>query len=108
MANHFRDQVFPQDTAAKVALSPFLFPAYACLCVTDVALVNPVRGCQNVPDVVSPIWEWENQNWVVGKALLLPLKFIAIPPAAIGTALISEQFIRQAPSSTPCSQPPRK
>ena len=93
LANYFRDQVFPQDTAAKISLSPLLLPAYAILSVTDVTIINPVRGCENVPSVFKSIWQWQNEKPWLGSFALIPFKIIAIPPAAIGTAIFSEQFI---------------
>ncbi len=93
LANHFRDKVFPQDTAAKIALSPVLFPTYAVLSVTDIAIVNPIRGCENIPYTFQNIWQWQNERPWLGNFALIPFKIIAIPPAAIGTAMFSEQFI---------------
>ena len=93
LANHFRDKVFPQDSTAKIALSPILFPTYAILSVADVAIVNPVRGCENIPHVIKSIWEWQNDKPWLGNFALIPFKVIAIPPASIGTAIFSEQFI---------------
>ncbi len=94
-ANYFRDQVFPQETLPKVLLSPVLFPGYAVLSVVDIAVVNPVRGCANVPDSVSSVWNWQNEPTPGIGAALIPVKIIAIPPAALGTAIFSEQFIYQ-------------
>jgi hypothetical protein len=95
-AYYVRDNVFPQDTGAKIALSPVLLPAYVVLAVTDIMVVNPVRGARNVPSVVEDIWDWEKQNPWIGKGVLLPIKFVAIPAAAIGTVMFSEQFIKES------------
>ena len=93
LANYFRDEVFPEDETAKIALSPILLPTYGVLSVVDAAIVNPARGTKNVPKTVGTIWEWENKNWPVGYIALMPLKLIAIPPTALGITIFSEQFI---------------
>lgn len=92
LAYYMRDQVFPEDTASKIALAPVLLPAYVVCAVVDITMVNPVRGAANVPSTVTTIWEWENANPWVGRLALMPLKLIAIPLAAIGTVMFSEQF----------------
>lgn len=104
LANYLRDQVFPEDTATKVALSPVLLPAYATASVVDVAMINPTRGMSNVPEVVKNIWEWEDQHLWLGKGVLLPLKFIGIPLATIGTVIFSEQFIYEKTDSVPATE----
>ncbi|HPY74354.1 MAG: hypothetical protein KBC30_01855 [Planctomycetes bacterium] len=93
MSNYMRDNVFPTETTSKIIMSPILLPTYAVCCVADIVLVNPVRGCKNVPNVVSTIWQWENTNPWIGYGALAPVKIIAIPPAVVGTAIFSEQFI---------------
>ena len=98
LANYLRDRVFPQDTTTKVVMAPVLFPAYAVASIVDVVIINPVRGTKNVPKVVSSVWEWEDEPAWVGKGVLLPVKAVAIPLAALGTVMFSEQFIyEQAP-----------
>lgn len=93
LAHYFQNEVFPQDTTTKIVLSPLLFPAYAVCSVMDIAIINPARGCSNVPEVTSDIFAWPQNASGVTHALLMPLKIIAVPPAAIGTALFSEQFL---------------
>lgn len=99
LANHFRDKIFPQETTEKIALSPILFPTYAVLSVFDISIINPVRGCENVPQAIQSIWQWQNDRPWLGNFALIPFKVIAIPPAAIGTAIFSEQFIYNKSSS---------
>jgi hypothetical protein len=96
-----RDQVFPEDTASKIAMVPLLLPAYIVCAVVDTTMVNPVRGAHNVPGAVTTIWQWEDENPWIGKVALLPLKIIAIPPAVLGTVMFSEQFAysENAPSA---------
>ncbi len=104
LANYFRDQVFPQKTVSKVVLAPVLFPSYAVLSVVDIMIINPVRGCENVPNAASTIWNWPKDSPGTSAALI-PLKVIAIPIAALGTAMFSEQFLYQdTPSETPSLQ----
>ena len=93
LANYFRDKVFPQDTTAKVALAPLLFPSYAVLSVTDVIIINPILGAKNIPETTSSIWGWGNKNAWVGYVALMPVKIVAIPLGAIGTMMFSEQFL---------------
>lgn len=92
LANHFRDEVFPQDTTAKIALSPVLFSSYGILSVVDIVAINPVRGCSNIPKTSEAIWDWPEDSTTV-KYSTLPLKIVAIPVAALGTAIFSEQFL---------------
>ena len=93
LANYVRDHTFPEDTTSKIALSPILLPTYAVLSVTDIVIINPVRGCKNIPDTVNSIWKWQNEDAWIGKGVLLPFKLIATPITAIGTTIFSEQFI---------------
>lgn len=92
-ANYLRDHVFPEDTGTKLALSPILLPTYIITTAVDLSIVNPVRGAVNVPGVTKDIWEWGNKKPWLGYGVLLPVKLIAIPGAAIGTIMFSEQFI---------------
>jgi hypothetical protein len=92
-ANYFRDNVVPEDNTTKILLSPVLLPSYATLCVLDIALVNPIRGTQNVPSVSKAIWLWQNDPAWLGWGLLSPVKVAATPPAAVGTMIFSEQFV---------------
>ena len=92
-ANYLRDRVFPEDNTTKLALSPILLPTYIIGCVTDIAIVNPARGTLNVPQVSKQIWGWQNKEPWLGYGALLPVKLIAIPGAAVGTTMFSEQFI---------------
>lgn len=92
LANHFRDQVFPQDDTTKIALSPLLFPSYAVLSVVDIVLVNPVRGCANVPKTTETVWNWPEEDTNT-KYALMPFKLAAIPIADLGTIMFSEQFL---------------
>lgn len=104
MANYLRDHVFPQDTTAKIALSPILFPTYAVTSVLDVTLINPIRGTRNVPEVARTLWEWEDDPAWVGKGVLLPVKIVAIPLGALGTIMFSEQFLYEPSSPVKPSQ----
>ena len=101
LAYQMRDQVFPEDTATKIALSPILLPTYVVCAVTDMAIVNPVRGTKNIPDTATTIWNWENEQPWLGYGLLMPLKLVAIPPAALGTMMFSEQFASQDDAPEP-------
>ncbi|BBM85957.1 hypothetical protein [Candidatus Uabimicrobium amorphum] len=92
-ANYLRDNTFPKNDATKLALSPVLLPTYIVACVVDIALVNPARGTLNVPKVSKTIWGWQNREPWLGYGVLMPVKIIGIPLAAIGTTAMSEQFI---------------
>lgn len=92
-ANYLRDNTFPKSDATKLALSPVLLPTYIVACVIDITLVNPARGTRNVPKVSKTIWEWQNREPWIGYGALLPVKIIGIPLAAVGTTMMSEQFI---------------
>ena len=92
LSNTMRDEVFPKEAGTKLALSPILLPTYAVCCVLDVFIINPIRGCANIPSTCSSIWSWKNESPALGYGALLPVKLIAIPPAAIGTMMFSEQF----------------
>lgn len=94
-ANYLRDKVFPQETGTKLLLSPILFPTYIIACVGDIVIVNPVMGTANVPKVTKSIWKWQNDSPWLGYGALLPVKMVAIPGAAIGTIMFSEQFVYQ-------------
>lgn len=93
LANYLRDNLFPEETGAKIALSPILLPTYAVASVLDIAVVNPVRGVKNVPGVAERVWFWEDDPLWLGKGLLLPVKMVAIPAAAVGAVMFSEQFL---------------
>ena len=92
LANHARDEWFPQDNTKRLILSPILLPGYMLFCFTDIFLVNPIRGSQNVPETMDSLWSWKNDRGWLGLGLLLPVKLVATPPAALGTAMFSEQF----------------
>lgn len=91
-AEYFRDSVFPQDMATKVASAPLLLPMYLLLTIFDVIIVNPVRGTNNVPEQVGNVWSWGNEEPWIGYGAMMPVKLVGIPIVAVGTTLFSEQF----------------
>ena len=92
LSNYLRDEVFPRDTTSKIILAPFLLPMYLLLPVIDGTMVNPVRGTVHVPGVTAELWGWKNDVPWLGYGVLLPVKVISTPLAAIGTTMFSEQF----------------
>ena len=92
LANYFRDRVFPQDMTPKIALSPLLLPGYVLLSIVDITIINPINGIKNIPSTTSSIWSWEEKTPWLGYGVLLLPKLVAIPPAAVGTSMFSEQF----------------
>lgn len=94
LANYARDEMFPQDTTAKVVMSPLLLPTYMLFSVIDVTIINPVDGANNVPEAVSSLWGWQNETTWVGLGALLPVKVAATPLWVVGVTMFSEQFAR--------------
>ncbi len=94
LANYARDEMFPQGTTAKVAMSPLLLPTYMLFSVIDVAIINPVDGANNVPEAVSSLWGWQNETAWIGLGALLPVKLAATPLWVVGVTMFSEQFAK--------------